>query len=83
LILDDATSSVDPETELDMLRNIRSYLNKTTVVVISLRYSVLKFCDRVLRLNGMDLIEDIEPSQLLDLGQTDGTGDIKEVDDNA
>ncbi len=59
LILDDATSSVDPETELDMLRNIHKYLSDTTIIVISLRSSVLRFCDRVLRLSSKQFVEDI------------------------
>lgn len=51
LILDDATSSVDPETELEIFRNIRNYSTGTTVIIVTHRESALKFSDRVLKLD--------------------------------
>lgn len=50
LILDDATSSVDPETELEIFRNIKKEMTHTTVILVSHRESALKFADRVLKL---------------------------------
>ena len=50
LILDDATSSVDPETELEIFRNIRKEMTRTAVILVSHRESALKFADRVLKL---------------------------------
>lgn len=58
LILDDATSSVDPETELEIFRNIRSNSSGTTVITVTHRESALRYSDRVFRLNGGVLKED-------------------------
>lgn len=51
LILDDATSSVDPETELEIFREIRKNLSDTTVITVTHRESALRFSDRVFSLN--------------------------------
>lgn len=59
LILDDATSSVDPETELEILRGIRKNLSKTTVITVTHRESALRFSDRVFSLNEGILTEDL------------------------
>ena len=52
LILDDATSSVDPETELEILRNIRKESSGTTVLIVTHRDSALKFSDSVITIIG-------------------------------
>ena len=57
LILDDATSSVDPETELEILREIRKNLSGTTVITVTHRESALRFSDRVFSLNDGSLTE--------------------------
>ncbi len=49
LIFDDATSSVDAETELGIFRSIREKLRGTSVIIISLRETGLLFADRVLK----------------------------------
>ena len=49
LIFDDATSSVDAETELGIFRSIRERLSGTSVIIISLRETGLMFADRVLK----------------------------------
>ena len=51
LILDDATSSVDTETELRIVRNIRREMGKTAVIFVTLRNSLLSFADTVYDLN--------------------------------
>lgn len=55
LILDDATSSVDPETELEIFRNIRREAAGTTVIIVTHRESALKFSDRVLTVTDGEL----------------------------
>ncbi|MHB1708797.1 MAG: ABC transporter ATP-binding protein [Thermoplasmataceae archaeon] len=51
LILDDSTSSVDPETELEMFRMIKSRLGGMTVINVTHRHSAMKYADRVFRLD--------------------------------
>ncbi len=51
LILDDSTSSVDPETELEMFRMIKSSLRGMTVINVTHRHSAMKYADRVFKLD--------------------------------
>jgi ABC-type multidrug transport system fused ATPase/permease subunit len=51
LILDDATSSVDPTIEAEVLGRLREEL-RTTLVVIAYRLSTIRLADRVLFLEG-------------------------------
>jgi ABC-type multidrug transport system fused ATPase/permease subunit len=51
LILDDATSSVDPETELEMFRKIKEKLTGTTIINVTHRHSSLKYADRILKVD--------------------------------
>jgi ATP-binding cassette subfamily B protein len=51
LILDDATSSVDPTIEAEILGRLREEL-RTTLVVIAYRLSTIRLADRVLFLEG-------------------------------
>lgn len=62
LILDDATSSVDPETELKIFSEIMKNIEGITVVLVSLRYSALKYASTVYKLEdgGLSLVEDVE-----------------------
>jgi ABC-type multidrug transport system fused ATPase/permease subunit len=49
LILDDATSAVDPTVEAEILRRLREQL-ETTLVVVAYRLSTIRLADRVLYL---------------------------------
>jgi ATP-binding cassette subfamily B protein len=51
LILDDATSSVDPTIEADILAGLRAEL-KTTLILVAYRVSTIRLADRVLYLEG-------------------------------
>ena len=57
LILDEATSSLDTETEKMLLNNLRSMSDKT-VLIVTHRPAALEICDRVLRFteNGIEEI---------------------------
>ncbi|MCL4342814.1 MAG: ABC transporter ATP-binding protein/permease [Candidatus Thermoplasmatota archaeon] len=57
LILDDSTSSVDPEAEMKILRNIRNELTGTTILIVSHRPSVTKFAKRIFLLEEGNLSE--------------------------
>jgi ABC-type multidrug transport system fused ATPase/permease subunit len=49
LILDDATSSVDPTVEADILHALRRELD-TTLIVVAYRLSTIRLADRVIYL---------------------------------
>ena len=57
LILDEATSSLDPETEIDVLNSIDSLPNKPTCIIITHRPSALSICDRIIKLQRGTLTE--------------------------
>ena len=47
IVLDEATSSLDPATERDILRSIESLRGRKTLVVISHRLSTVARCERI------------------------------------
>ena len=65
LILDDALSSVDSETELKILNFINKYLSKTTIIISSNRLSVLSICDNIFVLKSGCLIQEGSAKQLI------------------
>jgi ATP-binding cassette subfamily B protein len=58
LLLDDALSAVDAETESRILENLRGYLGTTTLVMATHRVFVAELCERVL------VLEEGRPVQL-------------------
>ncbi|MGC8645421.1 MAG: ABC transporter ATP-binding protein [Thermoplasmata archaeon] len=57
LILDDATSSIDPDTEVAIFRNLKESLRDSIILMISLRDSALSFADKILILEGGEMQE--------------------------
>ena len=50
LILDEATSSLDLQTENEILSFLSLIKGQKTIIIISHRESSLKFCDKIIRL---------------------------------
>ena len=65
LILDEATSCLDPSSEALVLRNISSYLGGSTVLVVSHRPSTLSTFDRVVVLADGRIVSDGDPHTFL------------------
>ena len=57
LILDDAFSSLDSDTEEEILRNIRALLIQTTTLIISHRLSSVRDADNIIVLDEGQIIE--------------------------
>tara|TARA_B100001250_G_scaffold410676_1_gene437602 strand:+ start:786 stop:2558 length:1773 start_codon:yes stop_codon:yes gene_type:complete len=57
LILDDAFSNVDSETEIKIINYIKSQLKNTAIVLTSNRLSVLSFCDQIYVLKSGKIIQ--------------------------
>lgn len=57
LILDEATSSLDPETELKVLNSIKNLPYNPICIIITHRPSALSICDKVYKLKDKHLIE--------------------------
>lgn len=59
LLLDECTSALDSQTEMQLLKNLRSLTDKT-VIIITHRPAALEICDRVLRFSAEGIKETAE-----------------------
>lgn len=57
LVLDEATASLDPETERSVLDTIASLHNRVTIILVTHRESVQAYCDRIMRLDRGIVVE--------------------------
>lgn len=48
MILDEATSSLDMDTELNIIKNIMNLKERPTCLVVTHRKSILEYCDRII-----------------------------------
>jgi ATP-binding cassette, subfamily B, bacterial len=65
LVLDDATSSVDPVTEAAILGGLEGHLPSTTTVVVASRLATIALADRVLYLEEGRLVAEGDHDRLL------------------
>ena len=65
LILDEATSCLDPGAEARILQELRRSLSLTTFIVVSHRSSTFRSFGRVLVLSGGRIVEDSAPASLI------------------
>ncbi|MEX0806236.1 MAG: ABC transporter ATP-binding protein [Candidatus Binatia bacterium] len=68
LILDDSLSSVDAQTEAEILQGLRSFLREKTCLIISHRISAVKDADEILVLDEGSIIERGSHDQLVERG---------------
>jgi ATP-binding cassette subfamily B protein len=68
LILDDALSSVDPDTEAQILLQLRDLMKQRTTILISHRLSTLKSADQIIVLREGRIVERGTHDELLALG---------------
>jgi ATP-binding cassette subfamily B multidrug efflux pump len=68
LILDDALSSVDTETEERILRRLRDIMRQRTTIVVSHRVSTVRHADQIVVLSGGRIVERGTHDELLALG---------------
>jgi ATP-binding cassette subfamily B protein len=68
LVLDEATSSVDPATEATIQKALRRLLEGRTAVIIAHRLATVMGCDRVVVLHHGRLVEEGTHAELLDRG---------------
>jgi ABC-type multidrug transport system fused ATPase/permease subunit len=65
LILDEATSCLDPTSETLILCNVRDHLPASTLIVVSHRASTLSAFSRILVLSGGRIVDDLGPDALV------------------
>lgn len=68
LILDDAFSSVDTETEEEILRELRKFMRARTTLLISHRVSTVRGADKIIYLRAGEIIEQGSHDELLSRG---------------
>ena len=66
LILDEATSSIDSQTEIQIQKAMDKMLQKRTSIIIAHRLSTVKKADRIIVLDGGKIIEDGTFKELLE-----------------
>ncbi len=69
LILDDATSSLDAETESNIIESLKNAVDGLTTITISHRLSTMKLADRIFVIEGGELVQ---AGPLASLSETDG-----------
>ena len=57
LIMDESTSSLDKETESEIVDEIKNLKGKITMIIISHNIATIKHCDKVYRIENGSLIE--------------------------
>ncbi len=71
LIFDEATSALDSKTEEEITNSIRELGKEDlTVVIIAHRYTSLKYCDNIYRIDGGTITEQLSYNQLMQAEQT-------------
>jgi ATP-binding cassette, subfamily B, bacterial PglK len=70
LVMDEATSSLDAHTELEIVDEIRRLKRKQTIIVIAHRLSTVKYCDRIYRLDRGSIVESGTFDELFPLAQS-------------
>jgi len=56
-VMDEATSSLDNETEQEIVNEILQLKRKKTMIVIAHRLTTLRYCDQIYRLENGSIIE--------------------------
>lgn len=65
LVMDEATASVDPETEAALQRSIREVISGRTSIIIAHRLNTVRYADRILVLQGGRVVESGSHAELL------------------
>ena len=65
LVLDEATSSLDVDTEREVMQSIEEFHGRTTVLIIAHRYSTIENCDYLYKLEKGKIVTQGKPSSIL------------------
>lgn len=67
MILDEATSSIDTETEIEVQKAIEAFLPGRTTIIIAHRLSTIVSCNRILVMKNGSIVEDGNHQELMGL----------------
>ena len=65
LVLDEATSSLDAQTERDVMESVRALQGRKTILIVAHRLSTVERCDRLYHLEGGRIVREGAPVQIL------------------
>lgn len=65
LVLDEATSSLDVDTENEVMQAVRSLHGSKTIIIVAHRLSTVEHCDRLYRLEQGHVVEEGMPGEML------------------
>lgn len=68
MILDEATSSVDTETERDIQRNLDKITQGRSAIIIAHRLSTIRNCDRIIVIKDGEIVEEGKHNYLVEKG---------------
>jgi len=58
LVLDEATSSLDTETEHEVMQAVQALQGEKTVIIVAHRLSTVEYCDRLYRLENARIVDE-------------------------
>jgi ABC-type bacteriocin/lantibiotic exporter with double-glycine peptidase domain len=58
LVLDEATSSLDMETEHGVMQAVQALQGEKTVIIVAHRLSTVEYCDRLYRLENARVVDE-------------------------
>jgi ABC-type multidrug transport system fused ATPase/permease subunit len=58
LVLDESTSSLDHETEVSVMEAIKALQGKKTILIVAHRLSTITHCDRIIKFNNGQLMQE-------------------------
>ncbi len=64
VVFDEATSALDVQTEQEIINNVNSFSNEKLLIMISHRYSTLRNCDYIFKIDNGILIDEGTPSKI-------------------
>ena len=65
LVLDEATSSLDTETERGVIQAVRVLHGAKTIIIVAHRFSTVEHCDRLYRLEQGRIVAEGKPDTML------------------
>jgi ATP-binding cassette subfamily B protein len=64
LVLDESTSAIDFETESKILSSIHDIMKEITLIVVAHRFTVIKDCDQIFRVEQGRMISEKDPDKM-------------------
>ena len=70
LVLDEATSSLDTETEHEVMKAVQALQGDKTVIIVAHRLSTVEYCDRLYRLDAGRIVDEGKFEEVMNRTQT-------------